>query len=131
MLLARMTFVHLSMSRARTAESSAGVEPAASPLLTKGTAGPHGLQGIGANFIPDVLDRGIYDEVIPVTEQDAYRMGRRLGAGEGVLAGISSGAALWAAVEVAKREENAGKTVVVLLPDTGERYLSTAMFAEE
>jgi len=105
-------------------------EPATSPLLSGGEAGPHGLQGIGANFIPEVLDRSIYDEVITVTEEDAYAMGRILGRSEGVLAGISSGAALWAAVKVAKRPESAGKTVVVLLPDTGERYLSTAMFAE-
>ena len=106
-------------------------EPAASPLLSGGTAGPHGLQGIGANFIPQVLDREIYDEVIPVTEEDAYAMGRLLGRREGVLAGISSGAALWAAVRVAGRPENAGKTVVTLLPDTGDRYLSTEMFANE
>ena len=106
-------------------------EPAASPLLSGGKAGPHGLQGIGANFVPEVLDRNIYDEVIPVTEEDACAMGRLLGQKEGILAGISSGAALWAAVETAKREENAGKTVVVLLPDSGERYLSTAMFAQK
>ena len=106
-------------------------EPAASPLLSGGKAGPHGLQGIGANFVPEVLDRNIYDEVIPVTEEDACAMGRLLGQKEGILAGISSGAALWAAVETAKREENAGKTIVVLLPDSGERYLSTAMFAQK
>ena len=103
-------------------------EPAASPLLSGGKAGPHGLQGMGANFVPGVLDTEIYDEVIPVAEEDAYAMGRLLGQKEGILAGISSGAALWAAIEAARREENAGKTVVVLLPDTGERYLSTAMF---
>ena len=105
-------------------------EPAASPLLSGGKAGPHGLQGIGANFIPEVLDRAVYDEVIPVAEEDAYAMGRILGRREGVLAGISSGAALWAAVEVAKRSESAGKTIVVLLPDTGDRYLSTEMFTK-
>ena len=105
-------------------------EPAASPLLSGGKAGPHGLQGIGANFIPEVLDRAVYDEVVPVTEADAYAMGRLLGRREGVLAGISSGAALWAAVEVAKRPESEGKTVVVLLPDTGDRYLSTEMFTK-
>ena len=105
-------------------------EPAASPLLSGGKAGPHGLQGIGANFIPEVLDRAVYDEVVPVTEEDAYAMGRLLGRREGVLAGISSGAALWAAVEVAKRPESEGKTVVVLLPDTGDRYLSTEMFTK-
>ena len=106
------------------------VEPAASPLLTEGRAGAHGLQGIGANFIPEVLDRAVLDEIIPVWEADAYDMGRRLGKREGVLAGISAGAALWAAVALAKRPENKGKTIVALLPDTGDRYLSTAMFAE-
>ena len=105
-----------------------GVEPAASPLLSKGTAGPHGLQGIGANFVPKVLDTGIYDKIIPVTEAEAYAAARLLGRSEGILAGISSGAALHAAVEAAKLEENAGKTVVVLLPDSGERYLSTELF---
>ena len=107
------------------------VEPAGSPLLSGGQAGPHGLQGIGANFIPAALDTGIYDEVIPVTEANAYAAGRLLGRSEGVLAGISSGAALWAALEVAKREENAGKTIVVLLTDTGDRYLSTPLFADK
>jgi len=106
------------------------VEPADSPLLSGGKAGPHGLQGIGANFIPKVLDTGIYDEIIPVTTDAAYAAGRKLGRAEGVLVGISSGAALHAALELAKREENAGKTIVVLLPDTGDRYLSTPMFAE-
>ena len=106
------------------------VEPAASPLLSGGKAGPHGLQGIGANFIPSVLDTGIYDEVIKVTEEEAYAAGRLLGKKEGILVGISSGAALHAAITVAKRPENAGKPVVVLLPDTGDRYLSTPMFQE-
>lgn len=106
------------------------VEPASSPLLSKGTAGPHGLQGIGANFVPKVLNTKIYDEIIPVTEADAYAAGRLIGQREGVLVGISSGAALWAAMELAKRPENAGKTIVVLLPDTGDRYLSTPMFQE-
>ncbi len=106
------------------------VEPASSPLLSKGTAGPHGLQGIGANFVPKVLNTGIYDEIIPVTEADAYSAGRLIGRREGVLVGISSGAALWAAMELAKLPENAGKTIVVLLPDTGDRYLSTPMFQE-
>ena len=105
------------------------VEPAGSPLLSKGMAGPHGLQGIGANFIPKVLDTSVYDEVFPVTEEQAYEAGRKLGKREGVLAGISSGAALYAATELAKRPENEGKTIVVLLPDTGDRYLSTPMFA--
>jgi len=105
------------------------VEPADSPLLGGGKAGPHGIQGIGANFVPAVLDTEIYDEIIPVTTGDAYAAGRLMGRREGVLVGISSGAALWAAIEVAKRPENEGKTIVVLLPDTGDRYLSTDMFA--
>ena len=104
------------------------VEPASSPLLSEGRAGAHGLQGIGANFIPDALDRDIYDEIIPVTEEQAYTMSRMLGKREGVLAGISSGAALYAAVELAKRDDSEGKTIVVILPDTGERYLSTDLF---
>jgi len=107
------------------------VEPAASPLLSAGRAGAHGIQGIGANFVPQVLNTEVYDEVIPVTEEDSYQAGRMLGAREGVLAGISSGAALWAAIQVARRLENRGKTVVVLLPDTGDRYLSTPLFGEE
>lgn len=105
------------------------VEPASSPLLTKGVAGPHGIQGIGANFIPDNLDQSIYDEVIPVTNEDAYETGREIAHKEGLLVGISSGAAVYAALELAKRPENKGKNIVVLLPDTGERYLSTPMFA--
>ena len=105
-----------------------GVEPADSPLLTKGVAGPHGLQGIGANFVPDVLDRDILDEVITVTTQEAYEAARLLAAKEGVLVGISAGAALHAGVELAKRAENAGKSIVILLPDTGDRYLSTDLF---
>ena len=106
------------------------VEPAASPLLSKGIAGSHGLQGIGANFVPSVLNTKIYDEVISVTEEQAYDAGRLMGRKEGILVGISSGAALHAAMEVAKRPENTGKNIVVLLPDTGDRYLSTPMFAE-
>lgn len=106
------------------------VEPAGSPVLSGGKAGAHGLQGIGAGFVPDVLDTKVYDEIIQVTNDAAYEMGRLMGRSEGVLVGISSGAALWAAVELAKREENAGKTIVVLLPDTGDRYLSTPMFNE-
>ena len=105
------------------------VEPASSPLLSGGKAGPHGLQGIGANFVPGVLDTAIYDEVISVTEADAYAAGRALGKKEGVLVGISSGAALHAAIELAKRPDNKGKNIVVLLPDTGDRYLSTELFA--
>lgn len=105
-----------------------GVEPADSPLLTQGYAGPHGIQGIGANFVPSILDRDILDEVIPVTTAQAYETGRRLGAEEGYLAGISGGAAVYAALELAKREENRGKTIVALLPDSGERYLTTPMY---
>lgn len=106
------------------------VEPAASPLLSGGQAGPHGIQGIGANFIPAALNQNIYDEIIPVTNEDAFSMGRQVARAEGILVGISSGAALWAAVQAAQRPENKGKTIVVLLPDTGERYLTSAMFAE-
>jgi len=107
-----------------------GVEPADSPLLTKGVAGPHGIQGIGANFVPEILDTGLLDEVATVTTEEAYAAGRRLGTEEGVLAGISAGAALHTALELAKKEENAGKTIVALLPDSGERYLTTAMYAK-
>ena len=106
-----------------------GVEPAASPLLTKGEAGPHGLMGMGANFVPATLDKEIYDEVLTVTEEEAYEAGRLIARNEGLLVGISSGAALHAALEVAKRPENTGKNIVVLLPDTGDRYLSTPMFS--
>ena len=106
------------------------VEPASSPLLSKGVAGPHGLQGIGANFVPKVLNTDVYDEIIPVTDEAAYQTGRLIGRTEGVLVGISSGAALWAAIQAAKRPENKGKTIVVLLPDTGDRYLSTPLFAD-
>ena len=107
------------------------VEPAGSPVLSKGTAGAHKIQGIGAGFVPDVLDTGVYDEIITVENQDAFATGRKIGHQEGVLVGISSGAALWAAVELAKRPENEGKNIVVILPDTGDRYLSTPLFAEE
>ena len=106
------------------------VEPADSPVLSKGTAGPHKIQGIGAGFVPDVLNTSVYDEVIPVSNDDAFATGRELGRSEGVLVGISSGAALFAAIELAKRPENEGKTIVALLPDTGDRYLSTALFSE-
>ncbi len=106
------------------------VEPAGSPVLSAGAAGPHGLQGIGAGFVPEVLNTEIYDEVIAVSEKDAFETGRLIGKREGVLAGISSGAAAWAAIQLAKRPENEGKLIVVLLPDTGDRYLSTPLFAE-
>lgn len=106
------------------------VEPASSPLLSKGVAGPHKIQGIGANFVPEVLDTSIYDEIIPVPDDAALETGRMIGRREGVLVGISSGAAVWAAIELAKRPENEGKTIVALLPDTGDRYLSTEMFAD-
>ena len=106
------------------------VEPASSPVLSKGTAGAHKIQGIGAGFVPEVLNTSVYDEVIPVTNEDAFAAGRVMGNTEGVLVGISSGAALWAALELAKRPENKGKTIVVLLPDTGDRYLSTPLFSE-
>ena len=106
------------------------VEPASSPVLSKGTAGAHKIQGIGAGFVPEVLNTAVYDEVIAVKNEDAFAAGRRIGRSEGVLVGISSGAALHAAIEVAKRPENKGKTVVALLPDTGDRYLSTELFAD-
>ena len=104
------------------------VEPASSPVLSKGTAGSHKIQGIGAGFVPDVLDTSVYDEVIPVENEDAFAYGKKVGQAEGVLVGISSGAAVWAAVQLAKRPENKGKTIVALLPDTGDRYLSTPLF---
>ena len=106
------------------------VEPAASPVLSGGRPGPHKIQGIGPGFVPEVLNTKVYDEIIPVTSDDAFAVGRDIGRHEGVLVGISSGAAAWAAVELARRPENAGKTIVVLLPDTGDRYLSTPLFAE-
>lgn len=106
------------------------VEPATSPVLSTGTAGAHKIQGIGAGFVPDVLNTRIYDEIIPVENEHAFAAGNLIGKQEGILVGISSGAAVWAAIEVAKRKENEGKTIVVLLPDTGDRYLSTPLFAE-
>ena len=106
------------------------VEPATSPVLSKGTAGAHKIQGIGAGFVPDVLDTKVYDEIITVSNEDAFATGKLVGHKEGVLVGISSGAAVWAAVELAKRPENKGKNIVVLLPDTGDRYLSTPLFAD-
>ena len=107
-----------------------GVEPAGSPVLTKGVSGAHKIQGLGAGFVPDTLNRNIYDEIIPVENEDAFKTGRTLARREGLLVGISSGAAVWAATQIALRAENKHKNIVVLLPDTGERYLSTAMFAE-
>ena len=106
------------------------VEPKSSPVLSTGVAGAHKIQGIGAGFVPEVLDTSIYDEIIPVENDDAFAIGREIGRSEGVLVGISSGAAVWAAIELAKRPENEGKTIVVLLPDTGDRYLSTPLFAD-
>lgn len=106
------------------------VEPASSAVLSTGVAGPHKIQGIGAGFVPAVLDTGVYDEIIPVQNEDAFAAGKEIGRTEGVLVGISSGAAVWVAIEVAKRPENEGKTIVVLLPDTGDRYLSTPLFAD-
>ena len=106
------------------------VEPASSAVLSTGKAGPHKIQGIGAGFVPEVLNTAVYDEIIPVTNEDAFATGKLVGKKEGVLVGISSGAATWAAIELAKRPENEGKTIVVLLPDTGDRYLSTPLFAE-
>lgn len=108
----------------------AAVEPASSPVLSTGVAGPHKIQGIGAGFVPDVLDKNVYDEVVRVANEDAFAYGKLVGRKEGVLVGISSGAALWAAVEIAKRTENDGKQIVVLFPDTGDRYLSTPLFAD-
>ena len=106
------------------------VEPATSAVLSTGVAGAHKIQGIGAGFVPDVLNTSVYDEIITVKNEDAFETGKLIGHKEGVLVGISSGAATWAAIELAKRKENAGKTIVVLLPDTGDRYLSTPLFAE-
>ncbi len=108
----------------------AAVEPKSSAVLSTGVAGSHKIQGIGAGFVPDVLDTKVYDEIIPVENDDAFKLGKEMGRSEGVLVGISSGAALWAAIEIAKRPENEGKNIVVLLPDTGDRYLSTPLFAD-
>ena len=106
------------------------VEPASSPVLSQGKAGAHKIQGIGAGFVPDVLNTKIYDEIIPVENDDAFATGKKVGQSEGVLVGISSGAAVWAGIQLAKRPKNKGKTIVVLLPDTGDRYLSTPLFAD-
>ena len=126
-----ITGVGRYLKRQNPAVRIVAVEPARSAVLSGSPAGAHGLQGIGAGFVPEVLDTGIYDEVLTATEQDAYAAARLLGRREGVLAGISSGAALWAAIEVCRRADSAGKTVVALLPDTGDRYLSTDLFAED
>ena len=107
------------------------VEPATSPVLSEGKSGPHKIQGIGAGFVPDVLNTKVYDEIIPVSNEDSFEYGKVIAKEEGVLVGISSGAALYAATELAKRPENEGKNIVVLLPDTGERYLSTSLFTVE
>lgn len=125
-----ITGVGRYLKRQNPAVRVVAVEPASSPVLSGGAAGPHAIQGIGAGFVPSVLDTAVYDEIIPVVNEDALATGRILARKVGVLAGISSGAAVWAAFELAKRPENAGKTIVALLPDTGERYLSTALFAE-
>ncbi len=122
-----ITGVGRYLKRQNSAIKIVAVEPAASPLLSQGHAGPHGIQGIGANFVPDVLDSSVYDEIIPVANEAAFTAGRAI-AKEGILVGISSGAAVWAAGELAKRPENKGKTIVALLPDTGDHYLSTALF---
>ena len=118
------------MKKMNPAVKVVAVEPDASPLLSEGKAGPHLIQGIGANFIPETLDRTVYDEIIRVTGEQAFKTGRFLARKEGLLVGISSAAAVYAASEIAKRPENKGKTIVALLPDTGERYLSTPMFSE-
>ena len=106
------------------------VEPTDSPVLSKGVAGSHKIQGIGAGFVPDVLDTKVYDEIVPVSSDDAFATGKALARTDGILVGISSGAALWAATELARRPENKGKVIVALLPDTGDRYLSTPLFAD-
>ena len=125
-----LTGVGAYLKEQNSAIKVVAVEPASSPVLSKGTAGAHKIQGIGAGFVPDVLDTRIYDEVIPVENDDAFAAGKLVGEKEGVLVGISSGAAVWAAMELAKRPENKGKTIVALLPDTGDRYLSTPLFAD-
>ena len=125
-----ITGVGMFLKEKNPAVKVVAVEPKTSAVLSTGVAGSHKIQGIGAGFVPDVLDTKIYDEIIPVDNDDAFAVGKEIGHREGVLVGISSGAALWAAIELAKRPENAGKTIVVLLPDTGDRYLSTPLFAD-
>ena len=126
-----VTGVGTFLKEQKPAVKVVAVEPASSPVLSKGTSGAHKIQGIGAGFVPDVLDTTIYDEIIPVENEDAFTTAQLVGHSEGVLVGISSGAATWAAIELAKRPENEGKTIVALLADTGERYLSTALFSQE
>ena len=126
-----VTGVGTYLKEQKPAVKVVAVEPASSPVLSKGTSGAHKIQGIGAGFVPDVLDTTIYDEIIPVENEDAFTTAQLVGHSEGVLVGISSGAAAWAAIELAKRPENEGKTIVALLADTGERYLSTALFPQE
>ena len=126
-----VTGVGTYLKEQKPAVKVVAVEPASSPVLSKGTSGAHKIQGIGAGFVPDVLDTTIYDEIIPVENEDAFTTAQLVGHSEGVLVGISSGAATWAAIELAKRPENEGKTIVALLADTGERYLSTALFPQE
>ena len=126
-----ITGVGTSLTETKPSVKIVAVAPKGSPVLSKGKKGKHGIQGIGAGFVPEILDTGIYDEVIAVSDDDSFRMGRLIGAKEGLLVGISSGAALYAASELAKRDENAGKTIVALLPDTGDRYLSTKLFSDE
>ena len=125
-----VTGVGRYLKQQNSAVKVVAVEPASSPVLSEGHAGPHKIQGIGAGFVPDVLDTGVYDEIIPVSNEDAFATGKRIGHAEGVLVGISSGAAVTAAIQLAKRPENKSKTIVVLLPDTGDRYLSTPLFAD-
>ena len=119
-----------SLNSKHPAVKVVAVEPETSAVLSTGVAGAHKIQGIGAGFVPEVLNTGIYDEIIPVSNENAFATGKRIGKSEGVLVGISSGAATYAAIELAKRPENAGKLIVVLLPDTGDRYLSTPLFAD-
>ena len=126
-----VTGVGTYLKEQKPAVKVVAVEPASSPVLSKGTSGAHKIQGIGAGFVPDVLDTTIYDEIIPVENEDAFTTAQLVGHSEGVLVGISSGAATWAAIELAKRPENEGMTIVALLADTGERYLSTALFPQE
>ena len=126
-----VTGVGTYLKEQKPAVKVVAVEPASSPVLSKGTSGAHKIQGIGAGFVPDVLDTAVYDEIIPVENEDAFTTAQLVGHSEGVLVGISSGAATWAAIELAKRPENEGKTIVALLADTGERYLSTALFPQE